>query len=112
MATTSFGMAIHADVEECDNMLEATCGAGRFNTDDGYLAYMRRKAGKILEEVDANLSKLMSTKPSCWLTHAMHHHAGQYASTACNTWRCIGSVVVYLPSEVKAFARRRWMPPS
>eukprot|EP00873_Tetraselmis_striata_P035145 jgi/Tetstr1/455409/TSEL_042241.t1 len=43
----------------------------------GYVhAYMRSKAGELQEaEVDANLSKLLSAKPSRRYTHALHHHA-------------------------------------
>eukprot|EP00873_Tetraselmis_striata_P020525 jgi/Tetstr1/440789/TSEL_029097.t2 len=37
LATTSFCVAIHPEVEECDSTLEVTDGAARFNADDGFL---------------------------------------------------------------------------
>eukprot|EP00873_Tetraselmis_striata_P016615 jgi/Tetstr1/436879/TSEL_025655.t1 len=38
LATTSFCVAIHPEVEECDKTLEGTDGAARFNADDRYVA--------------------------------------------------------------------------
>eukprot|EP00873_Tetraselmis_striata_P038467 jgi/Tetstr1/458731/TSEL_045120.t1 len=37
LATTSFRVAIHPEVQQCDTTLEVTDGAARFNADDGYL---------------------------------------------------------------------------
>eukprot|EP00873_Tetraselmis_striata_P019595 jgi/Tetstr1/439859/TSEL_028270.t1 len=37
LATTSFCVAIHPEVQQCDSTLEVTDGAARFNADDGFL---------------------------------------------------------------------------
>eukprot|EP00873_Tetraselmis_striata_P009766 jgi/Tetstr1/430030/TSEL_019891.t1 len=37
LATTSFCVAIHPEVQQCDTTLEANDGAARFNADDGFL---------------------------------------------------------------------------
>eukprot|EP00873_Tetraselmis_striata_P014516 jgi/Tetstr1/434780/TSEL_023831.t1 len=37
LATTSFCVAIHPEVQQCDTTLEVTDGAARFNADDGFL---------------------------------------------------------------------------
>eukprot|EP00873_Tetraselmis_striata_P010294 jgi/Tetstr1/430558/TSEL_020356.t1 len=37
LATTSFCVAIHPDVQQCDTTLEVNDGAARFNADDGFL---------------------------------------------------------------------------
>eukprot|EP00873_Tetraselmis_striata_P016966 jgi/Tetstr1/437230/TSEL_025960.t1 len=70
----------------------------------GYVhAYMRGKAEELQEEVDANLSKLLSAKPSRRYTHAMHHHAWALLKHRVHHmaryWLCN-----CLPSEVEAFA--------
>eukprot|EP00873_Tetraselmis_striata_P041622 jgi/Tetstr1/461886/TSEL_006964.t1 len=66
-------------------------------------AYMRGKAEELREEVDASLSKLLSTKPSRRYTHALHHHAWALLK------HCMQHKAGYwlrncLPSEVEAFA--------
>eukprot|EP00873_Tetraselmis_striata_P028685 jgi/Tetstr1/448949/TSEL_036175.t1 len=38
LATTSFCVAIHPEVPQCDNTLKVTDGAASFNADNGYLA--------------------------------------------------------------------------
>eukprot|EP00873_Tetraselmis_striata_P001488 jgi/Tetstr1/421752/TSEL_001211.t1 len=147
---TTFYVAIHPEVQDCDSTLEVTDGSARFNADDGYLvglpehvspalhafrtsikasvtlevrfdkmhayiadmeaarreapadirwpmldgqygtrsstscsdrqpgyvlAHMCGKAEELCEEVDASLSKLLSTGLSRQYTHALHHHA-------------------------------------
>eukprot|EP00873_Tetraselmis_striata_P020971 jgi/Tetstr1/441235/TSEL_029491.t1 len=42
LATTSFGVAIHPEVHECDNTLEVKDGAARFNADDRYIRWASR----------------------------------------------------------------------
>eukprot|EP00873_Tetraselmis_striata_P005750 jgi/Tetstr1/426014/TSEL_016361.t1 len=37
LATTSFCVAIHPEVPQCDNTLKVTDGAASFNADNGYL---------------------------------------------------------------------------
>eukprot|EP00873_Tetraselmis_striata_P029894 jgi/Tetstr1/450158/TSEL_037200.t1 len=37
LATASFCVAIHPEVQDCDSTLEVTDGSARFNADDGYL---------------------------------------------------------------------------
>eukprot|EP00873_Tetraselmis_striata_P002885 jgi/Tetstr1/423149/TSEL_013917.t1 len=37
LATTSFCVAIHPEVQQCDSTLEITDGAARFNADDGFM---------------------------------------------------------------------------
>eukprot|EP00873_Tetraselmis_striata_P023363 jgi/Tetstr1/443627/TSEL_031626.t1 len=37
LATTSFCVAIHPEVQQCDSTLEVNGGAARFNADDGFL---------------------------------------------------------------------------
>eukprot|EP00873_Tetraselmis_striata_P021698 jgi/Tetstr1/441962/TSEL_030167.t1 len=37
LATTSFCVAIHPEVQQCDSTLEVTDGAARFNADDGFM---------------------------------------------------------------------------
>eukprot|EP00873_Tetraselmis_striata_P020665 jgi/Tetstr1/440929/TSEL_029198.t1 len=70
----------------------------------GYVhAYMHGKTDELQDEVDANLSKLVSAKPSRRYTHALHHHAWAMLK------HCMQHMAGYwlrncLPSEVEAFA--------
>eukprot|EP00873_Tetraselmis_striata_P024390 jgi/Tetstr1/444654/TSEL_032502.t1 len=178
LATTSFCVAIHPKVQHCDNTLEVTDGAARFNADDGFLvglpehvwpalhafrtsikasmgrdvrfdkmhaynadmeaarreapadiecpeldghhgiailnvplgspeyvhAYMRGKAEELREEVDASLSKFLSTKPSRRYTHALHHLAAWARLKHCMQHKAGYWLRNCLPSEVEAFA--------
>eukprot|EP00873_Tetraselmis_striata_P012631 jgi/Tetstr1/432895/TSEL_002337.t1 len=64
---------------------------------------MYGKAEELQEEVDASLSKLLSAKPSCRYTHALHHHAWTLIKHCMHNmagfWLCNR-----FPSEVEAFA--------
>eukprot|EP00873_Tetraselmis_striata_P016098 jgi/Tetstr1/436362/TSEL_025195.t1 len=64
--------------------------------------YMRGKAEKLREEVDGNLSKLLSAKPSRMYTHSLHHHAWAMLKH-CMQHKAGCWLLSCLPSEV-AFA--------
>eukprot|EP00873_Tetraselmis_striata_P003206 jgi/Tetstr1/423470/TSEL_014151.t1 len=115
LATTSFCVAIHPEMKRCDSTFGGVRGLEvRFDKMQAYIAdmeaarqyvqaYMRGEAEELRDEVDASMSKLLSSKPSRRYTHALHHHAWALLK------HCMQHMAGYwlrncLPSEVEAFA--------
>eukprot|EP00873_Tetraselmis_striata_P020154 jgi/Tetstr1/440418/TSEL_028752.t1 len=69
LATTSFCVAIHPEVE-CDNTLEATCGAARLNTDGGYLVGLSHRVWSALYPFHTSIKASVGLEIRFDKTHA------------------------------------------